>query len=95
MVCAYAFNSLRKNPAPRGRWTMAFKDFNLVTLPDAGGLKPCCSGRRHQNACCEHPRDLTALGKVGFIILIASNVRHRLGIIEASFILHSALTDIL
>jgi len=23
-----------------------------------GGLKPCCSGRKHQNACCKHPRDL-------------------------------------
>ena len=23
-----------------------------------GGLKPVCSGRRHQHACCEHPRDL-------------------------------------
>ena len=22
----------------------------------AGGLKPCCSGREHKNARCEHPR---------------------------------------
>ena len=57
-VCAYAFNSLRKKSSARGRWTMAFKDYNLVTLPVPGGLKPCCSGRKHKNACCEHPRDL-------------------------------------
>ena len=29
---------------------------NIKTRP--GGLKPFCSGRRHQHACCEHPRDL-------------------------------------
>ena len=29
---------------------------NIKTRP--GGLKPFCSGRRHQSACCEHPRDL-------------------------------------
>lgn len=29
-ICAYAFNSLRKKSSARGRWTMAFKDFNLI-----------------------------------------------------------------
>ena len=38
---------------------------------------------------------LTGVGKLFYIILIASNVRIRLGRIEASFILHSTLTDIL
>ena len=48
-------------PAPSGRWIRAFKDFQYGHLACGlmpGGLKPCCSGRKHQNACCEHPRDL-------------------------------------
>ena len=47
-----------------------FSKFHIYLLPlkigglsvtcenlSSGGLKPCCLGREHKNARCEHPRD--------------------------------------
>ena len=43
---------------------------------EAGGLKPCCSGRKHKNVCCKHPRDLAFVRKC--------SLRHVAGITSRS-----------
>ena len=45
-------------PLLRSRPLIRELRFDSVRVP--GGLKPFCSGRKHQNACCKHPRDPAA-----------------------------------
>ena len=48
--------------------TRAFTGLLPVTPSKPGGLKPCCSGRKHQNACCKPARDPQSASRTGFSI---------------------------
>jgi len=37
-------------------------DYRFTGLADSG-LKPCCSGRKHFDACCKHPLDHGSSGR--------------------------------
>ena len=56
-----------------------------------GGLKPFCSGRRHKDACCKHPRDPFFLRKEEFEALRNFKPAKTLEETKEAFLLHCAL----